>query len=205
VKLEGLKDKIRKYSVAEPNSGCWLLERGIAENGYGLMHWDGKDRLTHRLSYMAFNGPIPEGMCVCHRCDTKSCVRPSHLWLGSKASNSRDMVQKGRNVTQRGEDHYRTQLTESQAEEAIVLRYLCGYTFKEIGLKLDAEISTLGNICRGRSWTQLAGFREEILSMATGSGMPAVEMSPDRFREVLDILFEDIKNNPQTDLIRVGN
>lgn len=60
------------------------------------MYWRGKHEGAHRIAYMVFKGPIPGGMVVCHRCDTPKCVRPGHLFLGTKADNTRDMFKKGR-------------------------------------------------------------------------------------------------------------
>lgn len=51
---------------------------------------------VHRLTWERERGPIPEGMCVCHRCDTPACHEITHLFLGTKADNNRDMRDKGR-------------------------------------------------------------------------------------------------------------
>jgi HNH endonuclease len=53
---------------------------------------------AHRVSFQAFVGPIPDGMHVLHSCDTRSCVNPYHLSLGTNADNIADSVAKGRRL-----------------------------------------------------------------------------------------------------------
>lgn len=62
------------------------------------MQVGGKSKYAHRLMWEEVNGPIPHGMCVLHRCDNPPCIRPDHLFLGTKADNVRDMIAKGRDA-----------------------------------------------------------------------------------------------------------
>lgn len=87
---------------------CWHW-RGVTNSfGYGRFSYEGRTQVAHRLSYVAFRGPIPEGMSVLHKCDNPSCINPEHLWLGTYTDNRRDCLSKGRwRVTQRNGKKFR--------------------------------------------------------------------------------------------------
>ena len=51
---------------------------------------------AHRIAWEFENGPVPDGMCVCHSCDNPPCCNPKHLFLGSHQDNTQDMMKKGR-------------------------------------------------------------------------------------------------------------
>lgn len=89
---------------------CWEWS-GPKRNGYGCLKSLDIQEYAHRMSYGMFNAPIPSGLCVCHSCDNPGCVNPSHLWVGTKADNTRDMFAKGRGTKHvptppTGDDHW---------------------------------------------------------------------------------------------------
>jgi len=63
-------------------------------SGYGQISWNGRPAKSHRISYSLAYGEPPNGLAVCHSCDTPRCVNPKHLWLGTHLDNVADRVQK---------------------------------------------------------------------------------------------------------------
>lgn len=80
---------------------CWLWQGAMFGNGYGsCAHWGEGRHLVHRAAYRLLVGEIPDRLLVLHRCDVRNCVNPDHLFVGTHADNTRDMVAKGRNRSQ---------------------------------------------------------------------------------------------------------
>ncbi len=105
----GLARNFNDCYRADPVTGCWIWTGAVNKDGYGTSTGN---VMAHREAYERFHGPIPENMCVCHRCDTPLCVNPAHLFLGSSVDNTADRNMKGRDA--RGEGNAASKLTVEQ-------------------------------------------------------------------------------------------
>lgn len=138
---------------------CWLWRptgRVGARTGpkYGVFKLRSMPSATtaHRASWLIYNGAIPKGLSVCHRCDTPLCVRPTHLFLGTPLDNSRDMVAKGRHV--HGERAVHGKLTSKQVLQ-IRAAYDAGTTPTVLSKRFKLHVRTVWNIIKRERWAHL--------------------------------------------------
>lgn len=165
--------------VSDPD-GCWLWTGGTRTTGYGVFPfvrdgaWAGYQ--AHRAAWVSVNGPIPDGLFVCHRCDVRLCCRPDHLFLGTQADNIADALAKGRfpsgerngayvhreRIRQQrtargnygrlpGESNPAAKLTEDDVREARRL-FASGVTKKAIGARFGVSSQTICNVISGKHW-----------------------------------------------------
>ena len=107
----GVPAEDRFWAKVDKSGDCWLWTGAIfAGNGYGQFSPAHHVNVAaHRFSWELHNGPIPDGLLVCHHCDTPLCVRLDHLFLGTASDNMQDMIRKGRQNNVRAKRVTRTQ------------------------------------------------------------------------------------------------
>ena len=94
----------RFFKKVEKTDSCWIWKGRTHKQGYGMFSAKPahKNWVSHRASWEIHYGTIPNGLCVLHKCDVRSCVRPDHLFLGTYKDNAVDMYSKGRGRWQGG-------------------------------------------------------------------------------------------------------
>lgn len=146
----------RFWKKVDKNGNCWEWVAARNSEGYGSFGINGKTQLTHRVSWVLSNGPIPDGLLVCHHCDNPSCVNPGHLFLGTDKDNIQDALKKGRLNYQerRGEKHGQSKLTEKQVLE-IRDEYSRGNSSLFLGEKYNVHSTTILRIIHREYWTHI--------------------------------------------------
>ena len=140
-------------AIQQPN-GCMEWTGYVGKNGYGVRFVAGRHVSVHRHAYETKIGPIPIGMCVCHHCDNRRCIEPSHLFLGSIEDNTADMVRKRRQA--RGERHSQAKLTEL---EVAAIRHewgSYGVTQRNIARKYGVSVGLVSMIVNRKIWNPAA-------------------------------------------------
>lgn len=139
-----LSDRLWAKVSKSGHNGCWLFT-GTLNNGYGQIQRGGRDEglvRAHVAAWEVTNGPVPDGLFVCHHCDVRNCVRPEHLFLGTAQDNSNDMVAKNRQAV--GDHHPPTRIPDAQVPHIRALR-ASGLSCAEIAVMFN---TTRGNISK---------------------------------------------------------
>jgi hypothetical protein len=140
------------------NTGCMEWQGAITKRtGYGKVKSNGKAIDTHRAAWIALNGPIPNGLHVCHTCDNRSCINGTHLFLGTHSENMLDAARKGRLPMNapRGSANSSAKLTEAQVLEIHFLARSGEFTQKAIADRYGVSRRTVGQIRDGESWRHI--------------------------------------------------
>lgn len=138
------------------DAGCWEWT-GTKPNGYGYIKFEGRDRqATHVVWYLTYGQWPPEGLSVCHACDTPSCVNPQHLFLAPHAINMRDMALKGRAKPSRlkGEANPAAKL-DKRTVRRIRERYAQGESQAALAREYSLHREYVGKIVRRQAWAHV--------------------------------------------------
>lgn len=159
---------VRFWEMVNKGPDCWLWT-GPTVCGYGSIGSGGRggrNLRANRVSWELANGPIPDGLFVCHRCDVKACVNPSHLFLGTNSENIRDAVSKGLiggdALAHKGEDNPRSKLTEANVREIRAIyaanagvRYVKRGTATVLAKRFGVHPEIIMRVAKARSWAHV--------------------------------------------------
>lgn len=145
-----LEEKLWSRVDRRGTDECWPWTGGKSRYGYGHMgHGRDMQLASHRVAWAVTHGPIPDGLCVLHRCDNPPCCNPAHLFLGTKKENTHDMVGKGRGgrpPVMRGDRNAATKVPDADVE---FIR-TSGGTAYPLAAKYGVCVETIRRIRRGQ-------------------------------------------------------
>lgn len=140
--------------VTKQDDGCWTWQRNAIVGGYGRLRWKGKHVLAHRFAaYLSgmLDTPSSNGILVLHKCDTRLCCNPAHLFLGTHADNTRDAMNKGRQVLpdNRGVNSGHSKLSKGDVSDIREAYAAGGKTQQQLASTYGVHQMTISKLIRG--------------------------------------------------------
>ncbi len=133
---------------------CWPWIGKKLPTGYGTIQIAGKQRRAHRVAWAVANNvdirTLPSDTHIMHSCDNRVCCNPKHLSAGTALENIRDMIKKGRKVSnpKRGEQNPKAKLTEADVRAIRADTR----TIKQIAKDYGIHFSLVSLIKRNKVW-----------------------------------------------------
>lgn len=167
--------------------GCWPWTACVNKSGYGGFGIGNAKAGTqrgiraHRLAWMlAHPNQIlgPEDW-VLHKCDTPSCCRPAHLFIGDSLANARDRDSKGRGADSRGEANSSAKLTEREVLEI----HRSDELLRILAVRYGVDKQMVSLIQRGRAWGHVVGSRGRK-SKRRGDGHCMAKLNAAKVRKI---------------------
>jgi hypothetical protein len=144
--------------------GCWTWNGQTSKASiltYGRFDdvTEGKKRhlRAHRMMWHLTYGPIPDGLMVLHKCDNPLCVKPAHLYLGTAADNTWDMLSRGRAGGTLPPHGKLTEEDVAEIRRIWVTREVQGRqrthpTMKELGARYGVSDAMIHHVVHERWW-----------------------------------------------------
>ena len=144
-------EKFWSHVVMSNPSQCWEWNAYRQRSGYGVVKWNGKAKLAHRIALSLTDGIWESPLHVCHTCDNPPCCNPAHLWRGTDRDNHNDMVSKGRRASFRGEAGGLAKLTGSQVLD---IRN-SSESSRRLAKRLNVSFGTVCRARTGKTWRHI--------------------------------------------------
>lgn len=145
------------WSKVNKTDSCWLWTGGRTTAGYGLISSKGKRAYVHRYSWELFR-PIPSGMLICHKCDVRHCVKPTHLFAGTQKDNMDDMKRKGRDDKRahKGEKQWGHKLTDGKVRLIRAMFNTGRFNHATLGRLFHVDASQSSRVCNRKTWKHVS-------------------------------------------------
>lgn len=150
-------------ALVERTETCWLWRGKIGKStGYGRFGTGPQRADAHVAAFVRANGYRPP--IVRHSCDTRACVRPTHLLAGTQHDNLLDATERGSipKATRRHERRAPLKAVAGTANGNAVLtdaavvemraRYAGRESVRSLAVKFGISKSQVHNVVTGASW-----------------------------------------------------
>lgn len=101
-----IKNRLIKKRIILSNE-CWISNGWIDKNGSAFIYIDNRNHLLSRASAYAYlDFDLTNSKLILHKCKTKGCFNPAHIYVGNTSDNNNDAVRDGTYKNQNARKKY---------------------------------------------------------------------------------------------------
>lgn len=157
---------MQRVKIVQDQDSCWEWLQPTNSSGYGSFDGvvDRKSTPAHRAAWLLFiDSTLSDALHVCHKCDNRKCVRPTHLFTGTAAENMQDASRKGKLLGPglKGSQLTMAKLTEDAVTTLLYQFNLGTYTISELALRYKVTRTTIRNIIKRKTWKHVITEKSE--------------------------------------------
>ena len=157
--LENRNGNAHRIFGIENSNGCWEVNSLAHDrDGYVRISIDNVDTRLHRVVHSVFNGDIPDGMEVRHKCNNPSCSKPDHLHIGTHKENMNDKKKCNKPI--------KKSVCLSKQERVEIVNDKSG-TIETLARDYNVSFKTVINIRRNRRLNKLSKRMPDKPSIST--------------------------------------
>ena len=155
--VQGLLWRLGIITTLIQKGDCFIsISHAVSNCGYLRLYLQGKQQLIHRVLYYNLHPNTNVDLVIRHTCDNRACINPNHLIAGTKADNTRDMIDRGREVytpLPKGVKHHCAKFTK---EQIITIRsYGKRTTHKKLAIIYGVSAKTIEHIRNNISYKDI--------------------------------------------------
>ena len=155
-----LEERFWSKVDTKDDAECWEWKASLDTSGYGnfgVPRNDGTGRFimqrAHRVAWELLNGSLQGShQHLCHTCDNRKCVNPSHMFVGNPQLNMADCSAKGRLGDRKGENNPRSVVNDTVVR---AIRADSELPLSKLMNKYGLPQTTVSDIRRGKTWSHL--------------------------------------------------
>ena len=149
-----------KVQRGEPDA-CWPWLGWVGPSGHGRTTFGSSSILASRKAWILTHGRPPLGLCVNHRCDNALCCNPSHMYLGTRSDNMRDMWREIPAAERGPRERTGSVLTAQELAELYRMRKE-GATLKECAARFNMTTTTICRLVTAQRKARLAELGRSV-------------------------------------------
>lgn len=194
----------RFWAKVDMSGDCWIWTGDKNENDYGVLYLKESPFYAHRISWAIAHKEDPARMMVCHTCDTPSCVRDSHLFLGTAWDNNTDMINKGRGRWLSGQSQPLAKFTDSDVLHVRNLYATGKYTTQDLSSMYAVDNTTIHSILLGKSYRSAGGPLVETTRSLYGENHHLAKLTDDKVIQIRSLHVGGTSQNRLSKLFGVS-